>query len=55
MPDPAAQAAAECSSSSMDGAAGALLPGGMLAHAHGAEVMPDEEASRCALLLSSPA
>lgn len=52
--DADAQAAADCSSLSADGAGGALLPGGVLAHAHGAEVMPDEEASRCTFLLASP-
>lgn len=46
VPDAAAQAAAGSISSSTDGAAEALLPGGVLAHAHGAEIMPDEEASR---------
>ena len=54
LPDAAAQAAADCSSLSASGAAGALLPGGVLAHAHGAEVMPDEEASRCESLLTYP-
>ena len=54
VPDAPAQAAADCSSLSMDGAAAALLPGGVLAHAHGAEVMPDEEVSRCKILLTSP-
>ena len=53
VPDAAGQAAADRSSLGMDGAAAALLPGGVLAHAHGAEVMPDEEVSRCKTLLAS--
>ena len=35
------------------GAAQALLPGGVLAGAYGAEVLPDEEASRCAVILKT--